>query len=407
MMRRLITRSIPDGLKSQPRAFRQNLIRWIYLASVLGLAVWLGDLFFGGLFYFRSEGLVLSEPAVVAAEFPATVRSLMVREGERVAAGSVAAIVTSQNVIENIARLTAELATREARLAELRIRNQTIEAIMSVAENRHSVAADTRKEFEKLLDRGYLALDKRAAAVDSEFRSRQDFESLKAEKRVIDGEIAILSRTFAQAESALDDLRRLYDNGNMRASIDGIVSRRIADQGAVVRAGDPMLEIYGNQRFVLAYLPTGALYEVKPGDRVRISAGLRTFDGSVLRVEPFAAALPREFQRAFRPVDREQLIRVEFDPGEVPPPLFTKVNLRSAGILPHWATAILTFNIYGISTWMVMLIGFAGAAIAAYLRTRRKPQVALPENVLAIHPLADELPHPRGRQRQLARLHGQ
>ena len=152
-------------------------------------------MFFGGLFYFRSEGLVLSEPAVVAAEFPATVRSLMVPEGERVAAGSVAAIVTSQNVIENIARLTAELATREARLAELRIRKQTIEAIMGVAENRQSVAADTRKEFEKLLDRGYLALDKRAAAVDSEFRSRQDFESLKAEKRVIDGEIAILSRT--------------------------------------------------------------------------------------------------------------------------------------------------------------------------------------------------------------------
>ena len=259
------------------------------------------------------------------------------------------------------------------------------------------MAADTRKEFEKLLDRGYLALDKRAAAVDSEFRSRQDFESLKAEKRVIDGEIAILSsRSRRKRKSALDDLRRLYDNGNMRAPIDGIVSRRIADQGAVVRAGDPMMEIYGNQRFVLAYLPTGALYEVKPGDRVRISAGLRTFDGSVLRVEPFAAALPREFQRAFRPVDREQLIRVEFDPGEVPPPLFTKVNLRSAGILPHWATAILTFNIYGISTWMVMLICFAGAAIAAYLRTRRKPQVALPENVLAIYPLADELPDARG-----------
>ena len=190
MMRRLITRRAPDGLKSQPRAFRQNLIRWIYLASVLGLAVWLGDLFFGGLFYFRSEGLVLSEPAVVAAEFPATVRNLTVREGERVTAGSVAAVVTSQNVVENIARLTAELATREARLAELRIRKQTIEAIMGVAENRQSVAADTRKEFEKLLDRGYLALDKRAAAVDSEFRSRQDFESLKAEKRVIDGEIA-------------------------------------------------------------------------------------------------------------------------------------------------------------------------------------------------------------------------
>ena len=31
-----------------------------------------------------------------------------------------------------------------------------------------------------------------------------------------------------------------------------------------------------------------------------------------MRVEPFAAALPREFQRAFTPVERQQVIRVEF-----------------------------------------------------------------------------------------------
>ena len=275
MMRRLITRSIPDGLKSQPRAFRQNLIRWI-LSCERPRA---GSL---------AGGFVLRRPVLFPQRRPRPERAG--RRGRGVpchrpqpdGARGRARRRRKRGGDRDVSECDREyrpsdggVATRETRLAELRIRKQTIEAIMGVAENRQSVAADTRKEFEKLLDRGYLALDKRAAAVDSEFRSRQDFESLKAEKRVIDGEIAILSRTFAQAELALDDLRRLYDNGNMRASIDGIVSRRIADQGAVVRAGDPMMEIYGNQRFVLAYLPTGALYEVKPGDRVRIRAGLR------------------------------------------------------------------------------------------------------------------------------------
>jgi hypothetical protein len=51
--------------------------------------------------------------------------------------------------------------------------------------------------------------------------------------------------------------------------------------------------------------------------------------------------LPREFQRAFAPVDTQQLIRVDFVPGEVPPPLFTKVTLHSAEIMPRWAIRFL------------------------------------------------------------------
>jgi multidrug resistance efflux pump len=338
-MRRLRERRNQGDLKNQPRARRQSIIRWLYLASVALLAGWLGNLFFGDLLLFRSEGLVLGEPAIVAAEFPVTVRYVPVRDGELVTAGSVAALVTSQTVIENIARLTADLASREARISELRIRRQTIDAILGIAESRQSVAANARSEFEKLVNQGYLALDKRTAAVESEFRSRQDLEGLKAEKRVIDSEVETLSNAFAQAAAALQDLRRLYDDGQLRVPIDGVVSRVVADQGAVIRPGDPLVEVYGNQRFVLAYLPTGALYDVRPGDRVQIESGLRASEGRVVNVQPFAAALPREFQRAFSPVDRRQVIRVEFLPDEVPPPLFSKVKLRSAEIVPSWIRA--------------------------------------------------------------------
>jgi hypothetical protein len=46
-------------------------------------------------------------------------------------------------------------------------------------------------------------------------------------------------------------------------------------------------------------------------------------------VEPFAAALPKEFQRAFTPVERQQVLRIEFKREEDAPPLFTKVRIRS------------------------------------------------------------------------------
>lgn len=339
-MRRLRPLANLHALPHQPRSHRQAVIRWVYLISVLALAVWLGDLFLGSLFYLRSEGLVLGEPAVIAAEFPVTVRDLLVREGERVKAGSVAVIVSSQNVAESIARLTAEVAAREAHLSELRIRGQRVDAIIALAQTRQVMAADARKELEKLLQRGLLTLDKRSAAVDSEFRSVQDVEALKAERRVVEGEIKTLQTASFEAEAAVRDLRHLYDEGRMRVPIDGIVSRLVVDKGAVVRAGEPLIEVYGDQRFVLAYLPTGGLYDVAIGDRVQIKAGLRSAEGIISRIEPLAAALPREFQRAFIPVERQQVLRVAFAPGEEPPPLFTKVQLRSVSILPRWITRV-------------------------------------------------------------------
>jgi len=336
LMRSLKQRGVSFTRPAEPRTRRLAVIRWVYIICVLALAAWLANFFFGDMFYLRSDGLVVGEPSVVAAEFPVTVRDVLVRAGEHVEAGQVAAIVSSQEVLETIARLSADIAGRQVRLSELRIRNQTIDALLALAEDRSKVAVDTRKEFEKLVQQGYQSLDKRTAAIETEFRSRQDLETLKAEKRTVDEEIRILNSVLAEAESALSDLRRNYDDGRLRVLINGIVSRLTADKGAVVRAGEPLLEVSGSPHYVLAYLPTGGLYTVRAGDPVEISTGLRTMRGTITRIEPFAAALPREFQRSFIPVERQQVIRVDFAPDVEPPPLFTKVQLRSPNIALQW-----------------------------------------------------------------------
>ena len=314
-MRRLKFRRIADSLPNEPRRRRQAVIRWIYIAGVVGLAAVLADIFAGSLFYLRSEGLVVGDAAVIAAEFPVTIRDIRVHQGDRVHAGDIAATVSSQSVTEAIARLTGELASREVRLSELRIRGETVDAIVGFAATRHLIAANARKELETLMERGLLSIEKRTAAVETEYRSEQDLSSLKAERRVIEGEMGSLAGVLGEARIAIGELRRLYDQGQMRVPIDGIVGRVAAEQGAVVRAGEPLFEIYGEQRYVLGYLPTGGLHEIKLGDRVTIETGLQTTEGIVARVEPIAAALPREFQGAFTPVERQQVIRIEFAQG--------------------------------------------------------------------------------------------
>ena len=334
-MRRLKLCPLVHSLPNEPRRRRQAVIRFVYLACVVALAGFLGDLFLGGLFYLRGEGLVLGDVAVIAAEFPLTVRDVRVHEGDRVRTGDIAATVSSQSVVESIARLSAELANRETQLSGLRVRRETADAINGFAETRHSIAVDTRRELETIMARGLLASDRRIAAVETEYRSEQDLNSLRAEKRVVQGEIESLASVLHQADDALSDLRRLYDDGRMRVPVDGIVGRVAAEKGAVIRTGDPLFDIYGERRYILGYLPTGGLYEIHIGDRVWVETGLRSAEGIVTRVEPIAAVLPREFQRSFTPVDRQQVIRIEFAEGEAVPPLFTKVKLRSKVGLPH------------------------------------------------------------------------
>jgi len=335
-MRRLRPRLVPPVAQDEPRPRRHTVIRWVYLAAVIGLMAWLGNLFLGGYFYLRADGMVLGELAVVAAEFPVTVNGILVHEGERVTAGQVVATVSSQAVAESLARLTGDQADRQIRLADLDIRSQTTDAVIGLAGKRETVAGDTRRELEKLLAQRELPVIAHSAAIDSEFRSKEDLERLKAERSAFAAQIGALQAAVARAQSAIDDLHRDYDDGRLHAPIDGVVGRRIAEQGAVFGAGDPLLDIYGNRRFVLAYVPTGGLFTVRVGETVRIADGLHTFAGTITRVEPVAAALPREFQRAFTPVEHEQVIRVKLATGQQPPPLFTKVQVTAARFLPPW-----------------------------------------------------------------------
>jgi len=335
-MRFLKRRTLAQPQLNEPRSHRLTVIRWLYLTSVLALAIWLGNFFFGDRIFLRSEGLVLGEPAVVAAEYPVTLRDVLVREGETIEAGKTVAIVSSQTVAETLARLSGEVATRSIRQSELRIRSEIVDAVIPVAENREKFATSARKELETLLENRYLALNQHTTALENEFRGVQDLQSLRSEKRIIESELTKMGSALAEAQAAFGDLRRIYDDGRLAAPISGVVTRLAANKGSVVRAGEPIVELNGNRRFVLAYLPTGSLYSVNVGDEVMVQTGLQTARGVITRVEPFAAALPREFQRSFIPVERQQVIRVEFLAGESSPPLFTKVSVRSAATLPGW-----------------------------------------------------------------------
>ena len=67
---------------------KRVVIKWTYLLALVAFGAWMVDTFFGGNIYLRGEGLVIGQPAVVAAEFNMTVRDVLVKEGEKVDGGN-------------------------------------------------------------------------------------------------------------------------------------------------------------------------------------------------------------------------------------------------------------------------------------------------------------------------------
>lgn len=312
---------------------RRATIKWAYLLALMAGLGWFGNWLAAGYVYPQGEGMVIGEPAVVAAEFTATIKSIQVQQGREVAQGDRVAQITSQSVAESRARLTTEAVQRSAKLAEMQIRNEIVNATLSSAETRERVASEGQDRLNTLYNKGYSPNINRTEAAAQAYRGTQDAEALRAEQRSLAEQLRQLTKASEAADSALDDLIALYDSGQMRAPITGTISAVLVSPGSVVRAGDPMLEILGEHRYVISWFPVGRLfgsygYDLAVGREVRIDTGNGIILGKIVKISTVAGSLPREFQKSFAPTERQEFIRIEFNKGVEPPPYFTKVAVR-------------------------------------------------------------------------------
>ena len=127
--------------------------------------------------------------------------------------------------------------------------------------------------------------------------------SFGGEGRALDRQIATMSSASEQADCALKELVALYDDAKLRSMIDGVVGKVLVSPGSVVRPGEPMIEILGKHRFVVAWFPVSRLYRLQVGDAVTVSTRGVTCPTKIAKVSVIADALPKEFQNAFAPID--------------------------------------------------------------------------------------------------------
>ena len=136
---------------------RRGAIKWTYLTVLVAFLGWFASWLSSGYLFPRGEGMVIGAPAVVAAEFNATIQKIFVQQGQAVSQGEVVAHITSQYMAESRAKLTAEAVQRSAKLAEMRIRKEVIKATLAPAETRERVASEGQARLKYALRKRLLA----------------------------------------------------------------------------------------------------------------------------------------------------------------------------------------------------------------------------------------------------------
>jgi multidrug resistance efflux pump len=305
------------------------LIRYIYLFGIMSFLGWIGNSLAGGYLYTRADGMVVGDAGTVSPEYTVTVLEVLVQNGQKVERGDVIARVSSSRVAELNATLSGNSSTLVSRMAEITAKASMIDQLVNAADARERLIEANSEQLSRIKEKGFLPLMTQNALIEQVFRGKQELAVLRAEKETMSRQVAQIVAASRNTDQAIEDLATLFDAGRMKSPMTGYVAGVDVGIGAVVNPGEVIADLVGEHRFVLAYYPIDRLFEVKEGAPVTIDVGFGNWlHGKIHRIEPIAARLPKEFQRTLSPVERHQLVRVEFDPDTKLPPYFTKVVVR-------------------------------------------------------------------------------
>lgn len=308
---------------------RGTFTRYSYFAGLLSLVTWIGNNIAGGVAYSAADGLVVGDIGAVSPEYTVTVLDVLVRNGDHVKKGDLIARVSSSRVAQLIATLSDNSATLVAKMAEIGAKASMIDQLVGSAMERERIVDANQTSIAQSRNKNLIPILTQNAVIEQVFKGKEELAVLLAEKDTMSRQVAQVMAASRFTDQALDDLGMLYDAGRMKAPMDGYISDVDARVGSVINPGDLVAELVGEQRYVLAYFPVSRLYSVTVGKSVTVDAGVRQWlRGTITNVMPIAARVPKEFQRTLAPAERQQLVRIDFAPGETVPPYFTKVTVR-------------------------------------------------------------------------------
>ncbi|MBE9059423.1 efflux RND transporter periplasmic adaptor subunit [cf. Phormidesmis sp. LEGE 11477] len=212
------------------------------------------------------------------------IRSVNVREGDRVAAGQILAVLDDSVLRSQIeqarAQVGAAIATVEQRQAE-------------AAQAQASLAA-ARENF----DRYNSLFEQGAISAESLTEKRT---AVATEEQTLGAQQASIASAQASVRSAQAEVERLetqLDQTLVIAPSDGVIAERAATVGDTASVGTPLFELISNDELELAVeIPQAQMAQVTPGTPVQISSNSDAnlqLQGFVRSIDPTVDAQTRK-----------------------------------------------------------------------------------------------------------------
>jgi multidrug resistance efflux pump len=335
-MKRIKPKQRVDQLKTEVRLQRGSIGKWIYLALLSCLIIWLFDIFFGRFFYLQANGMVVKDTQTISLSYTAQVKNIDVRDGVMVAQGQKLGDVVAMEVIEQLSTLNIKISDLNTRIGAHRSRIEVISSILPIAKSRADAMLKLRGDQEGAVKRGLTGTQNMSELLQDEFESRVNYREMMSERRALLADLEQLQQSRQNLLTLSQQTEEIYQGGQIKALQAGLVSNLQIANGSVIRPGETILDILYGEAYVLAYIDTDALYTIKENDEVSILFGTEFIEGQVQVIYPLSKALPQEFQRSFRPLERSTVARIRFAKGESVPPLMTTVQVYSSGSVMRW-----------------------------------------------------------------------
>lgn len=326
MLKTLRKRPRTDNLMSQKRQVSNRNGRMVYLALLAMLGAAVVNYLFGDIVLLHADGLVLRNKSVIAATYVARVEVVAVSEGQTVTEGDVLIRVQSTEMLERLADLSARRAQLAAITVDFEIRAEQVTQLLPLAQKREDEAGKILHRFDKLALSGLARSASYDDALTASYNARHDRVKLSTASQGLQRELSALQIARKDADAALFDLDEHYAKGVVRAPVSGQVGASVPSPGGVYRPGESILTVHWGEPYVLAYLPRRYFFSIWKGMRVRVADGRRQATGFIDEILPVTDALPKEFQNAFKPQDRNQLAKIRFA-GQPAFPLHQKVEI--------------------------------------------------------------------------------
>jgi len=303
-------------------------VRLVYGAGVIAVCAYFVWYFGRSLLFLEGSGIVAAPVYDVSTPYLSQVVHMNVSSGIAVEEGDIIATLTSPQLDREINELDRVLVEQSQKEADLKIRLRVALATVELAR----ASANLADEAFKRLDPGGSGVTSLSYRMDV-YRERGlanlQLAQAEAESDEVQRQLDIFAANRRDIKIKEHELLTSFDNGQVKAQVDGIIGNDLVHTGEVIKPGDRIAEIYDiSESYILWHLPAFSLREPRVAEEVYVHYGSKILPGYVYEIQQIAEQAPGLNQSILREKQQQQVVLVKLQSDQVQLPINAQLTIR-------------------------------------------------------------------------------